>query len=119
MTIRNLNNIAVEITVSDPWEFGTQCGVGPFIGRVVEARSDAVAVAFDVPLLYEGKPLASVVIRARYVSDQIAALGDGQELAANFLFTSNEGIGQRGETGVAAIGSVRMRGPDPQGRGQR
>jgi hypothetical protein len=111
MTTKNLINTRVAITISDPWEFGTQCGVGPFFGRVVEARSDAVAVVLDMPILYEGKPLASAVIRARYVGDQITALGDGHEVVANFLFSSDVGIllGRQSETGVAAIGSVRPR----------
>ena len=111
MTTMSLLNIAVTITVSDPWEFGEQCGVGPFAGRVVEERPDAVAVVLDVPLSCEGKRLARVVIRPRHVGDQIAALGDGQEVVANFLFTNNEsGLDTQGdEAGMAAIGSVRPR----------
>jgi len=109
MTTTNLLNIAVAISVSDPWEFGTHCGVGPFPGRVVEQRPDVVAVKLDLPLSYAGKRLTSVVIRARHLSDSLAALGKGKELAANFLFTSNDNVSlvQGAETGVAAIGSVR------------
>jgi len=107
----SLLNIAVTITVGDPWEFGAQCGVGPFPGRVVEERPDAVAVVLDVPLSYEGKRLASVVIRPWHVGDQVAALGDGQEVMANCLFTDNESVSltQGDKTGMAATGSVRAK----------
>jgi hypothetical protein len=111
MTTMSLLNIAVTITVSDPWEFGTLCGVGPFPGRVVEERPDAIAVVLDVPLSYEGKRLASVIIRPRHLGDQLAVLGDGRTIAANFLFTHNENVSltQGDNTGMAATGSVRPR----------
>jgi hypothetical protein len=107
----SLLNIAVAITVGDPWEFGTLCGLGPFPGRVVEERPDAIAVVLDVPLSYEGKRLASVIIRPRHVDDQLAALGDGQMVVANFLFTHDENVSltEGDKTGTAATGSVRPR----------
>lgn len=115
MTTTNLLNTTVVVTISDPWEFGTRCGVGPFPGRIVDQRSDAVAVKLDAPLLYDGRRLAAVIVRARHVSASLGGLGDGEEVVANFLFTVSEDVSLAPgvESGVAAIGSVRQQQARP------
>ena len=54
MTLTSLLNRPVAVLVSDPWEFGVQCGIGPFVGTVVGATSELLIVRLSEPILYTG-----------------------------------------------------------------
>jgi hypothetical protein len=54
MSTTNLLNLAVSITVSDPWEFGTECGTGPFAGTITDVASDWLIIRLAVPIAYRG-----------------------------------------------------------------
>lgn len=113
MTTTHLANMSVDITVSDPWEFGTECGVGPFRGRVVAQDTDALAVTLEKPLLYQGQSLMAVVVRPRHVGETVASLGAQRQLLAGLLFSTKEVLSSADfvtiENGVAAIGTVHPR----------
>jgi hypothetical protein len=48
--------------VSDPWEFGTACGVGPFAGSVTDQDAASVLISLDAPIRY--KEVNYVCVRA-------------------------------------------------------
>ena len=41
--------------VSDPWEFGTEVGVGPFAGEVIEATEARIIFRLETGWEYKGK----------------------------------------------------------------
>jgi len=42
LTVSELIGKRVEFLVSDPWELGTECGVGPFAAVVISALSEGL-----------------------------------------------------------------------------
>jgi hypothetical protein len=113
--MNDVNVKAIEIFVSDPWEFGTEHGVGPFRCMMsVSLRNDAwQKVLLSKPIEIEGKSCDAVWIKARHVSNSLADVFSGGEIAANFVFSSSDSERDGGEgTGFpgpfAAIGSIRL-----------
>lgn len=112
MSVSELIGADVEILVSDPWEFGAECGVGPFGALVTGVQPEALLVRLNAPIEYRGTRLISVVVKARHASGRIDALASYGQLAANLMFlpvvvgafsevTDEAKVGM-----VAAIGSV-------------
>jgi len=101
---------SVELWVSDPFEFGTECGVGPFKAVVLDRSSEAVLVRLSEPFEYEGKRLVGAVIRPRHVGDSTEVLVASGKLIANILFLFREVPKLEAlsphEDGEAAIGSA-------------
>jgi hypothetical protein len=101
---------AVELWVSDPFEFGTECGVGPFKGTVVDTTSEALLVRLHEPFEYGGKRLVAAVARPRHVGDSTDLLATTGKLIVNILFLFREvptlGALSPKEEGEAAVGSA-------------
>jgi hypothetical protein len=102
----------VQILVSDPWEFGTECGVGPFAAVITAAKPDVLLLTLEVPIEYQGARLKTVVARPHFVSGEIVSLTSEGHLDANFAIlrvsvaTLSE-VTDDAETGmVSAIGSL-------------
>jgi len=105
----------VRIFVSDPWEFGTECGVGPFDAVITEAQTDALLLKLQVPIEYRGAHLQTVVARARHAHGTIDPLTSEGRLAANLTFlrdlvTTLSQVTDDAKAGmVPAIGSIESR----------
>lgn len=113
MSPRHLINSQVDLYVSDPWEFGTECGEGPFSGTVTDVAKDALTVRLETPLRYQGKDLVAVVVRPRYTGESTDLLTRTRQLVANFLFLTRNVQSLAAllplEDGIAAIGSANVR----------
>lgn len=113
MSTTQLLNSVVDLSVSDPWEFGTECGEGPFSGRVTDVAKDALMVRLETPLRYQGKQLVAVIVRPRYTGDSTDLLVQTRRLLANFLFltrdVSSVAALRPSEDGIAAIGTANAR----------
>ena len=59
MTASELVGKRVKILVSDPWEFGTECGVAPFAAVVLAVEADAVLLSLEAPIEYRGARLGT------------------------------------------------------------
>jgi hypothetical protein len=112
MTALPLVGTGVRILVSDPWEFGTECGVGPFAAMILDAHTDALLLKLRVPIEYRGARLQTVVARARHAPGTIEPLTSEGHLAANFAFlrslvTTLSQVTDDAKAGmVPAIGSI-------------
>lgn len=120
MSTHNLLNLSVEILVSEPWEFGTECGVGPFGGIIIDATAEKLLVQLSKPISYSGKTLHTVAARPRHVGDTPEAVTT-KRLSANFMLLPQQVDSvaklQPDVTrdGVAAIGTIeRPRSQRPQ-----
>jgi len=83
----NLIDMEVVITVSDPWEFGTMHGTGPFVARVLQVGVDqhipgkkAILLQLETPLTYQGVTCEYFVGSPRLERGDICALTKGDEV---------------------------------------
>lgn len=111
MTTTKLLNLPVLIFVSDPWEFGSECGTGPFFGPILDATNAKLLVRFSKPVNYEGKTLLVAVGQCRHVGDTLENLSE-KPMAMNLvLFPEAVEIiaelnPEKTEEGVAVIGTI-------------
>ncbi len=111
MSTHNLLNLSVEILVSEPWEFGTECGVGPFGGIIIDATAEKLLILLSKPITYSGKTLHTVAARPRHVGDTPEAVMT-KRLSANFMLLPQQidSIAKLQpdvtRDGVAAIGTI-------------
>jgi hypothetical protein len=73
-TTANLLNRSVELLVSEPWEFGTECGVGPFGGVIIDATAETLLIRLTKPISCAGKMLHTAAARPRHVGDRPEAI---------------------------------------------
>ncbi len=111
MSALSVVNLGVTLTVNDPWEFGTECGTGPFEGIISDVTSDRLLVRLSTPILYRGKTLGLVMARPRHAGDTPATVGS-RPLDANLILFPDGGpnthhIGTEAtREGVAAVGNI-------------
>ncbi len=87
MTTTNLVGIEVIIVVSDPWEFLTEHGTGPFIATVIQIGADqyvpgkkAILLQLKNPLIYNGLTCEYFIASPRLEGRNITALATGGEV---------------------------------------
>lgn len=83
MSVSQLIGKRCHVLVSDPWEFGTECGVGPFVAVVGSIQDDALLLLLEVPIEYRGTRLMTILARPRSVYFGVDSLISGSRLAAN------------------------------------
>lgn len=104
-TSLSLVGLPVKITVSEPWEFGTMHGTGPFAGQVLLVGSDpnrsekrtAALVRLDKPLIFENVTCEFFVAQPRLKNQSIEAITAGAPV----------------ECGLTCISTERARSADP------
>jgi len=84
MTSSSLTNLAVSLVVSDPWEFGSECGTGPFSGVITDASGDSLIIRLAMPLSYRGRTFFAGLARPRHVGDQPGSVAS-KPLFANVI----------------------------------
>ncbi len=70
-----------ELTLTDPWDFVTVNGSGPFVGTVTAVDSKnykAIVVRLDRPIRYEGVEAHFIKASARHVGDKFEKIGEGK-----------------------------------------
>lgn len=112
MSTSKLVGEKVRIFVSDPWEFGTECGVGPFAAVIEAIQRDLLLLRLEVPIDYRGVRLLSVVAKPRHAPGTTDPLASAGRLATNLNFirvlvTTLSQLDDEAKAGmVAAIGSI-------------
>ena len=81
---------AIEIMVSDPWEFGSEHGVGPFRAGLYRVTPNAAYACLLEPIVICGVPCRFVKISPRLSNDSIDSLLNGKLLGANFVFGEDD-----------------------------
>jgi hypothetical protein len=111
MNSASLKSLPVSILISDPWEFGTECGTGPFTGMVTEAAADRLLITLSLPIQYQGKVFRTVVAGPRYIGVDVASVA-ATAMPSNLMLLPME-IGSLSElrpnsqrAGIAAIGTI-------------
>ena len=74
MTSQRLIGMKVKITVSDPWEFVTENGSGPFTAVVDHAQGDSLLIHFESLVMSCGHAYKYFVVSPRSASDDLEDL---------------------------------------------
>ena len=102
------------VTISDPWEFGTECGVGPFAGRIEDLENTRLLLKLNYPICFRKVNLLSAISQLRYVNSSFDDLLLGRSLATNLVLlpisprTLNEISAEEFRRGIAAVGTVKL-----------
>jgi hypothetical protein len=111
MSFAMLRNLHVEIMVTDPWEFGSDCGTGPFAGTTIDTIANGLVIQLDRPIQYRGQEFRTVLARPRHERDPLDAIAT-RRVAANLLLIPRdlppgaEVKPSATEDGMAAVGTV-------------
>ena len=70
--------------MSDPWDFGTEHGTGPFVGTVSDVTDERLVIHLSDPIAHGGKMLCTAVAMARHVGDAVTAVTK-KTLAVNLV----------------------------------
>jgi len=114
MTHQDLLHTEVDVLVSDPWEFGTECGAGPFPGSVIEASGHCIVIRLLKPVVFDGALISTVVASARHTEDSFDTVSECM-MPANLVLqdrTPDAALASATPTQhkeIAAIGSVTFR----------
>ena len=73
------------ILISDPWDFGTECGVGPFNGRVLARSKSVILIGLELAISYQRKSFRGVIATPRH-APTFAGIDSAKEPTATNLF---------------------------------
>ena len=96
----------VQVLVSDPWEFGTECGVSPHGARFIECDDEGVGLfELEPPLEYRSKVFHRFSASARSEADSLEDILAGKvDATVNMQLLDEDRELQRG---YLLLGSMR------------
>jgi hypothetical protein len=98
----------VSVRISEPWEFGTACGVGPFSGAIADQDESRLLVALDIPINYGGDPRGTLIGYPRHsLQLNTSELGTSQ-VPMNFILCSDPNLRTSTLQGSALAGSIQF-----------
>lgn len=87
MAIADLSGTRLRVIVSEPWEFVTAHGAGPFRGTILQTGpnewspgTEAILLQLKGPLIYEGVTCEYFIACPRVEGENVNALAVGQEI---------------------------------------
>jgi hypothetical protein len=123
----NLEGQRVALTVSEPWDFGTEVGVGPHLGTIVADcltvgdKPGEVVVEMDDQLTFRGSSYSLLRAVSRRVSVGLERLLAGDRVFCNLVAvsgrtgptTASQGGGAwlQDETSSGLIGTLELLAP--------
>lgn len=119
MSTSTLIGTKVVVLSSDPWDFVTEHGPGPFTANVLRVNESdpgegALLVQLQHPLIYRGIRCEYFVVSPRHEGDDIASLAGGKvlpcgltQIPADRVDSTNPFDLSWWRGGVALLGSVR------------
>lgn len=80
----------IDVEISDPWDFGTAHGTGPFQGCLIkffasqEYGADKLGVVkLDEPLDFQNMRYEYLLVQSRHVDTQVAEIENGKRVLCN------------------------------------
>jgi len=94
---QSICNTEVEIEISDPWEFGTTHGTGPFGGRLTKVFSSEEYSGGKLAVLklytfldFNGVRYKFLLAQARHTDSSVADIDDGKTVLCNISAISEK-----------------------------
>lgn len=82
----------ISIVISEPWDFVTEQGSGPFKASVIQIGIDpwnqgqkALLIYLDTPFIYKGVNYKYLIVTSRYDSDDVSSLVSNSSINCNFV----------------------------------
>ena len=95
--ISMLEGLSINVVVSDPWEFGTLHGTGPFTGKILKVGVDpsnserqSALIQLDMPLVFEGVQCEFFVANSRHVDESLQDILNGSSVVCNLTRISQD-----------------------------
>jgi hypothetical protein len=114
MTSSDLLKTKVTLMISDPWDFGTECGVGPFNGEFADLDRDRMLVRLERPIKYSNRIFKSALCHVRHEGISTDNLRERTRVSVNITllsedFTSLNKVDQAVfKEGFGAIGTIEL-----------
>lgn len=115
--MRNFVGKTAYVCVSDPWEFCTAHGPGPFVSTIVTQEGDEyLLVKLDAPIAWRDVDILMLVAATRHAGVSFARLVYGATVACDFLGLSNDEALEHGLENVSAtdgpmlLGTIHLKG---------
>lgn len=116
MELEKLVGTRVTLMVSDPWEFGTEVGSGPFYGVVERTKESDLLISLQKHLLFRSVGYSHMLASPRHVGTGFDRLATGTQVPASLVLITKavaEGPDpfspERWTRGAGLIGSIRLR----------
>ncbi|MDZ4224525.1 MAG: hypothetical protein U1D33_01315 [bacterium] len=90
MNLLQFLNRPVILMISEPWDFGTECGVGPFTGSISDIEGQRVLIKLDEPIKYEGKFYYTMFGKIRHEGFSMTSLAQQKPISLNFVLLAQE-----------------------------
>jgi hypothetical protein len=94
MSLRSILSLPLEITIDDPWDFGTQCGVGPFAAegtRLLElSLGEGLILRLRTACTYNEQICEFLIATPRHAGRSFADLLGGSTLPCNLAVLRGE-----------------------------
>ena len=114
--LENLVGTRVKLMVSDPWEFGTEVGSGPFYGVVERTKESDLLLSLEKPIRFRTVGCSHMLASPRHVGTGFDRLITGTQVPASLVLITKavaEGPDpfspERWTRGAGLIGSIRLR----------
>lgn len=111
-TPTDLVGTPVRISVSDPWEFGTEVGTAPFAATIVEPGPDMawIDLELETRIAYGSSSLGCFRASARHAGTDLLNVARGQRIVCNFQAASErEELQSESSSGVVLlIGGIEL-----------
>ncbi len=111
--VRNIVGVKVELRVSDPWDFCTLYGSGPFTANIERVQPPALLVRLDCPFNYRGEQHEYLIVQLRHSDNNVYSFREGRELlVGTTAIPTARAVGERPfdlswwRGGLALLGSV-------------
>lgn len=103
----------VSIMISDPWDFGTECGIGPFWGIIIDTNNESLLVQLEKEIKYQRTDLQSAICTIRHERELKEGWSWYKEIPTNFILTEriaclSEHKEKQKIYSVGAIGSLKL-----------
>jgi len=118
------HQVRIELEVSDPWEFCTVHGTGPFHGLLIklftsmEYGADKLGVVkLDTPLYFHGMQYEYLLVQSRHADVHVVELENGRTICCNLSAISETSanlgdplVASRNDNkAVVLVGSIALR----------
>ena len=78
MSLNDLIGVKVKFFISEPWDFGTEHGAGPFFAKVLKTGNDywvpskiAILLQMDTPVIFNDVVCEYLVASTRFEKDDM------------------------------------------------
>ncbi len=85
-------NEMVQVQVSDPWDFISVCGSGPFKGQIQDIKEREFLIRFEKNIVYGGKAISAWVALPRYQETKSGMDAQKRRLVINLIPVVDENV---------------------------